>query len=231
MPCAADLFARLSPLQLFALACFSACYILFILLSVVLLLNLLIALLTHTFDEVLDNSTLEARLHFSRYLIKLELLAEPLGMRTRVGERALDGRYLYSFFANVGHDRDYGEEEGDIAFRYRGDFEGSTDPFKDPTPTPIARIEKMVHELRTDRHQQQLTEATGTAIEENTISHRSEDVKHYPTETRHTSKDAHHYPTETSRRPGVLAPVFLRKFSRGQRRQMSVDNIHDHGFQ
>lgn len=90
-----DVWQAMPPLQLISIACIAVSYILFILLSIVLLLNLLIALLTHTFDAVLKESTLQSRLSYARLLIHLELVATALGMRTRVGEKCKDGRYAH----------------------------------------------------------------------------------------------------------------------------------------
>lgn len=48
----------------------------------------------------------------------------------------------------LARERGFGEDASDVAFRYRADFEGiGVNPFKDDSPTPIARVEKMVAEL------------------------------------------------------------------------------------
>ena len=79
------------------LVCFAALYIVFILLSIILLLNLLIAMLSFTFDSVRQDSTLQCRLSFARHVLWLEMFAEQLQMQTRVGEKQADGRYIYPF--------------------------------------------------------------------------------------------------------------------------------------
>ena len=153
------------PLQQLALALFVGFYFCFVLLLVVVMMNLLVALLSNTFDDVQLQSTLQSRLGFARRLVRLELVANALGMRTRVGEpiktsnQAAVGsvavapeRYFHIFRAMVQRERDYGEEELDeetVASRMGENFMAgaATDPFKGPTPTPIARIEKIVSEL------------------------------------------------------------------------------------
>ena len=119
-------------------------YVLFILLSIILLLNLLIALLTYTFDGVREVSLLTSRLIFAQKIIRLELVAESLCMHTRCGERTLDGRYTYNF-RSVDTRQTFGADAGD---GYAGALHGGANPFEEPLPTPIGRVERSLAELR-----------------------------------------------------------------------------------
>ena len=79
------------------LVCFGVLYIAFILFSIILLLNLLIAMLAFTFEEVREDSTLECRLSFARHVLRLETYAGFLGFNCRVGMATDDGRYVHEF--------------------------------------------------------------------------------------------------------------------------------------
>ena len=75
-----------------------------------------------------------------------------LSMRTRVGE-LVNGRYVYVFRAMVKHQRAVGEEEEDGPARLASrmgenfmDVGDALDPFKEPSPTQLARVEAMVAE-------------------------------------------------------------------------------------
>ena len=87
----------LSTWQRIDLVTFAALYIIFILMSIILLLNLLIAMLSYTFESVREDSTLQCRLSFARHVLWLEMFAEQLQMATKVGEKQADGRYIYPF--------------------------------------------------------------------------------------------------------------------------------------
>ena len=119
-------------------------YITFIIMTMILLLNLLIAMLTYTFDSVLGESILKSRLSFSRCIIKMELVAESFGVQTRVGIRKGPEDYVFEFRSierNV--EDDEGSEDG-----YEGDFdEGGADPFQDPAADKMKRIQKSVEAL------------------------------------------------------------------------------------
>ena len=118
-------------------------YLFFIIMTLILLVNLLIAMLTHTFETVREEATLQSRLSFAQCIIKQELVAESWGMATQVGEIKPDGRYVFTF-RSVLHDRDDESEDG-----YAGDLdEGGADPFQDPTPTGTARIERSLAEMQ-----------------------------------------------------------------------------------
>ena len=60
-------------------------YIFFIILSLILLLNLLIAMLSFTFETVREESTLQCRTSFAQRLMRLELLAQSFNMKINVG--------------------------------------------------------------------------------------------------------------------------------------------------
>ena len=129
--------------QGFNLVFFVLIYLLFIILSIILLLNLLIALLTYTFDGVRESSLLTSRLYFAQNLMRLELIAAKLKMRTRCGEIQPDGKFVYSFRSvEVRHKFGDDYEDG-----YAGDFHGGANPFEEPLPTPIGRVEGTLSEM------------------------------------------------------------------------------------
>jgi hypothetical protein len=105
--------AELSGAQKFDLALFFILYYMLILITIVLLLNLLIAMLSFTFEEVRSDATLQCRLAFARNVLRLETYAQRLGMRTRVGKHIPEkGKYVFEF-------------------RTVSDKTGSHDPFTD----------------------------------------------------------------------------------------------------
>ena len=71
--------------------------VLYIFLSLILLLNLLIALLGNTFRRTTEEATLHARMAFARVVLRLELVAARLCINTHAGEHTEDGRYVHSF--------------------------------------------------------------------------------------------------------------------------------------
>ena len=66
----------------------------------ILMINLLIAMLTNTYEMVRAESDLRARLSFATGIMKLELIADALGMRTHVGQTHKD-----YFVYQVGDDK------------------------------------------------------------------------------------------------------------------------------
>ena len=68
--------------------------------SMILMINLLIAMLTNTYEMVRAESDLRARLSFATGIMKLELIADALGMRTHVGQTHKD-----YFVYQVGDDK------------------------------------------------------------------------------------------------------------------------------
>ena len=81
-------------------------YIVYIILTVVILLNLLIAMMSSTYDRILSESELRWRVDFAKLILKLELecawlQAKPFNLTLNAGERGTDngdnGRFFYFF--------------------------------------------------------------------------------------------------------------------------------------
>lgn len=130
--------------QLINLVAFMLLTGLYIVVSIVLLLNLLIALLSYTFESVRETSMLTSRLIFARNIMRLELIAGHFGMRTRCGEKQRDGRCTYNF-RSVEMRYTWGADAGD---GYAGDLHGGSNPFEEPLITPIGRVEGVLAEMR-----------------------------------------------------------------------------------
>ena len=64
-------------------------------------------------------------------------------MRTRCGERTADGRYVYNF-RSLDLRHQFGEDAGD---GYLGDLHGGANPFEEPLPPPIGRVEQALFKL------------------------------------------------------------------------------------
>jgi len=110
---------------------------------VILLLNLLIAMLSFTFDNVREQSTLECRTAFAQAIQRLELLASLLRMRTKVGE--LKGDQYTIEFRSIGESVE------------RPQGEGSSDPFAPATKIgDDQRGQAMRIESKCDGLQQQI---------------------------------------------------------------------------
>jgi len=115
----------------------------------ILMINLLIAMLTNTFDKVREEATLQSRLSFATNVMKLELLADALGWDTRVGtphpRNPSSGTYVYKFRAYERRENDESEDEDG----YEGDFdEGGSDPFLAPVSSQQTRMFLYIKELR-----------------------------------------------------------------------------------
>merc|ERR1739848_175513 len=80
----------------FDMICFGFFYILYIIVSLILLLNLLVAMLSNTFEMVRQDSTLKCRTSFAQLLLKYEMVANSLGMATHAGEKVGD-KYVFNF--------------------------------------------------------------------------------------------------------------------------------------
>ena len=89
-----DNFETLSTSQVVAVCLWLAVYVFYMLFALILMLNLLIAMLSFTFDTVRTEATLQCRTAFAQCILRLELLADALDMDTHVGEKKGDG---YSF--------------------------------------------------------------------------------------------------------------------------------------
>jgi len=94
-----DYWAPLGAWQKVNLAVCSLIYILYTFLSLILLLNLLIALLASNSSKTQAQATLQGRLSFARIVLRLELVATCFRIDTRAGE--LDDhakhRYVHNF--------------------------------------------------------------------------------------------------------------------------------------
>ena len=76
---------------------FSAIYFFYMFFSVVLLLNLLIAMLSEAFAQTQQESILQGRIAFARCILRLELIADVIGLETRAGTLGTSGRYVHEF--------------------------------------------------------------------------------------------------------------------------------------
>lgn len=113
-PNSGEILDGLSGWQSFDLFLFGCFYIAYILLSITLLLNLLVAMLTSTFDGVKQESTLHSRLSFAQCVLRWELLAKALGRPTAVGKRNETGDRVFEFRAverNVEGGSTYGSDD------------------------------------------------------------------------------------------------------------------------
>lgn len=123
-------------------------YYLFMLVSLVLLINLLIAMMSETFGKVVANAELQSRRSLAAHLVKLELLARARNYKTHVGEESSpgSGTFVYIFRAidrNPNDDTD--SDDG-----YEGDFDNGSDPFAPPEPSMQARILASISQLKDD---------------------------------------------------------------------------------
>jgi len=84
--------AQLGNWQLFNFGVFISFYLGYVLMSLILLLNLLIAMLSHTFSSVREASKLKGRRAFAQCVLRLELAAESVGIDPTVGELVGDKR-------------------------------------------------------------------------------------------------------------------------------------------
>jgi len=156
-PSAIDLdvaFDALSGFQLFDFGVWVVVYIFFIILSLIQLLNLLIAMLSFTFETVRDESTLQCRTRFAQCLMRLELDAEELGMPVRVGEKKGPDLYVCEFRSVVGK------------------WEGANDPFEEThedetASVALARITEKLSKLeeKMDRIEQKVDHQSAGSAE------------------------------------------------------------------
>lgn len=120
-------------------------YLFLIVMTLILLINLLIAMLTHTYDAVRDESLLLSRLSFAQCLLKLELVADSFNMRTHVGKKVGPDTFVYEFrsLQRDGED-DEGSDDG-----YYGDIDAGNgaDPFQDPAPSAVAKVQASLTSL------------------------------------------------------------------------------------
>jgi hypothetical protein len=76
---------------------FVASYVIYTLISLILLMNLLIAMLSSTFEKVQEESTLSYRISFARCVLKYEITARRCGSDIFAGTRTAQGDYVYEF--------------------------------------------------------------------------------------------------------------------------------------
>jgi len=137
---AASQYEGLSASQTASLALFGGVYLFYAILSVVLLLNLLIAMFTHTFENVRSESTLNSRVGFAQMMLRLELVASSLGMRGHIGEHKGDGAYAFDFRSNAAG----GPTVGGSA---RGQSQAA-DPFAKTVDGPFEKLELRLEKLQ-----------------------------------------------------------------------------------
>jgi hypothetical protein len=104
-------------------------------------------MLTNSYDEVRKDATLYSRLSFAQCILKHELVAQSLGMATKVGEPQPDGAFVYEFRSIRCTEEDSGDGFNPS---FPGDIEdgGGSDPFQDPKPSGYARIQEALDELQ-----------------------------------------------------------------------------------
>ena len=130
----------LSYSQTAGLVVFFAIYVFYGVLSVILLINLLIAMLSFTFETVLKDSTLSSRTAFAQCIMRLELIAHSFGMPTAVGDHKGDGVYTYDF-RSVDKDEKDGMPAAAIC-------PGNADPFAEKEGGALERLESHILELQ-----------------------------------------------------------------------------------
>jgi hypothetical protein len=131
-----ELFEPLSTTQYVDFVIFYVAYYFYVLLALILLLNLLIAMLSFTFEETRSESTLQCRTAFSKFVLQLELQATALGWDARVGETVADGSRVFNFRSVVGGEGSYGG--GAVS----DGAAGGNNPFDVILTDPLARVER-----------------------------------------------------------------------------------------
>ncbi len=133
-PADIDLAANWSELshgQILNFALFLILYVFYGVLALILLLNLLVAMLSSTYDQVRDESTLQSRTAFAQLMMRHELVSSAWGLSAHVGEHKGNGKYAYDFRSCASLDG------GEV-----------TDPFADKKAlAPLARLEKKFDDL------------------------------------------------------------------------------------
>jgi len=132
-----DYIAPLGPFQKLNLSVFYSVYIVYIFLSLILLLNLLIALLGSTFSKTQAESSLQGRLAFARIVLRLELVADALHINTRAGEQDGD-KFVHNFRDTVPDE--YGELTRDHKSEYVFDLVPTTKADDATEEKPVAAV-------------------------------------------------------------------------------------------
>ena len=147
-------YSYLSYSQLVDLAVFLLIYTFYAVFSVILLLNLLIAMFTHTFDGVRNESTLNSRVAFAQSMLRLELIAASLGMKTAVGEPKPNGDFTYDFRSVVVDGGGVGSRNRKASHLGKSSSvrtpNGNGDPFARTVDGPFEKLEVRLEELRRD---------------------------------------------------------------------------------
>ena len=129
-------FTQLNRMQMIDFCLWLFVYLIYIILALILLLNLLIAMLTFTFDAVREESTLQCRTSFAQRMMRLELLADSFSMQVNVGENKGEGNFTYDFRSIEGG----------------GATADADDPFSNPDGGPLSRIELKLEKLEAEVH-------------------------------------------------------------------------------
>lgn len=103
---------------------------------------------THTFDSVRAESTLNSRVAFAQSMLRLELIAASLGMKTAVGEPKPGGDYTYDF-RSVSEDGNGKKTQPGKTSSVRTP-NGNGDPFARAQDGPFERLEARMDELKRD---------------------------------------------------------------------------------
>jgi len=118
----------LPALECIEVAVFVAFYLTYAMLSCVLLLNLLIAMMSHTFISAQESAQLEWRVLYARNILRLEMVAEIFAAWGWVdihgGERGADGKYYV--FNRVHDQKAYGANQDGDELQEVGLFGAST---------------------------------------------------------------------------------------------------------
>jgi len=131
-------WSELSKSQIFDLYLFLCGYTFFAVLTAVLMLNLLVAMLSSTYEMVRDESTLQSRTSFAQLMMRHELLAASWGISANVGESKGNGKFTFDFRSVAAISTDGG----------RASVYDVTDPFADKKEKgPLALLEAKFDEL------------------------------------------------------------------------------------
>lgn len=141
-----ETFDHLAPSQVVGLFLWLLLYYVWLILAMILMINMLIAMLTYTFDKVNQEAMLQSRLSYATSIMKLELVADSLGMDTRVGDpKLIPGKYAYQFRAYERREND----ESDSEDGYEGDFDdGGSNPFLAPVSSQGTRMFQTLRDMK-----------------------------------------------------------------------------------
>jgi hypothetical protein len=139
-------------------------YFMWQILSVILMINLLIAMLTNTFEDVREEATLMSRLSFAIAIMKLEIVAQSFSMSTAVGE-PMPGGAMVHVFRSVNHRKETFDAGDEDNYELAAD-EGGTDPFQPPphseTRYYFDKLQQKIAELETKLEQKPIVSSVRT---------------------------------------------------------------------